>query len=112
MDYARLELLKLLGEHEPIRMSVAADYGDCDAIAAADFLVTYTCDVIPGAAGQDALTRFLSGGKRWLALHGTNSVLKYLKGQGWEAPRTAPISCTCWAVNSWRTRRSSPIASK
>lgn len=90
MDYARLELLKLLGEHEHIRVRVAEDYRDRSAIAAADFLVTYTCDVIPDAAQQESLRAFLSAGRRWLALHGTNSVLRFLKGRGWEAPRTAP----------------------
>jgi hypothetical protein len=90
MDYARLELLKLLGEHEHIRVRVAEDYRDGSAIAAANFLVTYTCDVIPDAAQQESLRAFLSAGGRWLALHGTNSVLRYLKGRGWDAPRTAP----------------------
>jgi type 1 glutamine amidotransferase len=90
MDYARLELLKLLGEHEHIRMRVAEDYRDGAAIAAADFLVTYTCDVIPKAAELAALRGFLSAGGRWLALHGTNSLLRYLKGRGWDAPRTEP----------------------
>jgi hypothetical protein len=69
---------------------VAEDYRDKDAIAAADFLVTYTCDVIPDDGQQGALRDFLSGGRRWLALHGTNSVLEYLKGRGWDAPRKAP----------------------
>jgi type 1 glutamine amidotransferase len=90
MDYARLELLKLLGEHEHIRVRVAEDYRDTSAIAAADFLVTYTCDVIPDAAQQESLRAFLSAGRRWLALHGTNSVLQFLKGRGWDAPRAAP----------------------
>jgi uncharacterized protein len=90
MDYARLELLKLLGEHEHIRVRVAEDYRDCGAIAAADFLITYTCDVIPKPAEQAALREFLSAGRRWLALHGTNSVLRFIKGRGWDAPRTEP----------------------
>ncbi len=90
MDYARLELLKLLGEEERIRVRVGEDYRDGPAIAAADFLVTYTCNVVPAPAEQDALKSFLAAGKRWFALHGTNSVLRYLKGRGWEAPRSAP----------------------
>jgi uncharacterized protein len=90
MDYARLELLKLLGEHEHIRVRVGEDYGNRSAIAAADFIVTYTCDVIPTPAEQAALREFLSAGRRWLALHGTNSVLQFLKGRGWDAPRTEP----------------------
>jgi type 1 glutamine amidotransferase len=87
MDYARLELLKLLAEHERVRVRVAEDYRDGEAIAQADFLVTYTCDVIPDAAHEAFLNGFLSRGGRWLALHGTNSVLKYVKGRGWDAPR-------------------------
>jgi type 1 glutamine amidotransferase len=90
MDYARLELLKLLGEDPCIRMQVAGDYRDGEAIESADFLMTYTCDLIPEEAQQDSIERFLSAGGRWIALHGTNSILKYLKGRGWEAPRTAP----------------------
>ena len=90
MDYARLELLKLLGEHDCIRMRVAEDYRDKKAIASADFLITYTCDVIPDLSEQQALRDFLSAGRRWLALHGTNSVLRFVKGQGWDAPRTSP----------------------
>jgi uncharacterized protein len=90
MDYARLELLKLLGEHEHIRVRVAEDYSNRSALAAADFLITYTCDVIPAPAEQAALREFLSAGRRWLALHGTNSVLRFLKGRGWDAPRTEP----------------------
>ena len=90
MDYARLELLKLLGEHERIRVRVGEDYRDREAIARADFLVTYTCDVLPEPAEREALDEFLAAGGRWLALHGTNSVLRFVKGRGWEAPRVAP----------------------
>lgn len=87
MDYARLELLKLLAEHERVRVRVAEDYSDGEAIVKADFLITYTCDVVPDASQEEFLTSFLSAGGRWLALHGTNSVLKYVKGRGWDAPR-------------------------
>lgn len=90
MDYARLELLKLLAEDERIRMRVGESYRDGAAIEAADFLVTYTCDVIPEEDEIPALERFLGAGRRWIALHGTNSILRFLKGRGWEAPRRAP----------------------
>jgi uncharacterized protein len=90
MDFARLELLKLLHEHERIRVRVADDYRDAEAIAASDVLITYTCDVIPADQEQAALERLLARGGRWLALHGTNSILRYTKGRGWEAPRIAP----------------------
>ena len=90
MDFARLELLKLLHEHENIRVRVAENYSDSAAIAAADFLISYTCDVIPPEEQQETLEQFVNGGKRWLALHGTNSILKFVKGKGWTAPRAAP----------------------
>jgi len=90
MDYARLEILKLCAADERIRMRVGEDYRDAAAIEAADFLISYTCDVIPQEAELAALERFLATGRRWIALHGTNSVLRFLKGRGWEAPRSAP----------------------
>ncbi|MDE2348487.1 MAG: ThuA domain-containing protein [Gammaproteobacteria bacterium] len=90
MDFARLELLKLFAEHERIRVRVGEDYRDRDAIAAADFLVTYTCNVVPKPEEVDALSRFLGAGRRWLALHGTNSLLRFVKGRGWDAPQESP----------------------
>ena len=47
MDFARVELLKLLGENAEIKTRVAEDYADTAAIAESDFLITYTCDVRP-----------------------------------------------------------------
>jgi type 1 glutamine amidotransferase len=86
IDFARCELLKLLGEREEIRTRVAEDYRDVGAIAEADFLVTYTCDV-PGTPDQQkALAEWVRGGGRWLALHGTNSVLEFTRA-GVRAPR-------------------------
>ena len=76
IDYARLELLKLLAEDEKIRVQVAADYHDIDAIAASDVLVTYTCNLVPTEREQVALRDFVKSGKRWFALHGTNAILK------------------------------------
>ena len=77
IDYARLQLLGLLGEHERIRTRMAEDYRDVAAITASDFLVTYTVDVVPDEATAQALREYVAGGKRWLALHGTNSILRY-----------------------------------
>ena len=91
MDYARVELLKLAGEEPRIRMQVGPDYRDGEAIAAADFLVTYTCNVIAQPAEEQALRRFLAAGKRWFALHGTNSILKFLADGRVDSPETAPI---------------------
>ena len=87
IDYARLQLLSLLGEQQRIRTRMAEDYRDVDAIEACDFLVTYTVDIVPDEATAQRLRDWVAGGKRWLALHGTNSILRYAKGRGWEAPR-------------------------
>ncbi len=91
MDYARLELLKHLGEHGKVRTQVAGDYRDTEAIAAADFLLTYTCDVRPSEDEQRVLRDFVTGGKRWFALHGTNSVLEAQTGAPFQTPRSHPV---------------------
>ena len=90
MDFVRLELLKLLAEHDHYRVTVCGDYSDERAIRDADALITYTCEVLPTESQQDALEDFLNAGKRWFALHGTNSRLRYVKGKGWTAPNDAP----------------------
>jgi type 1 glutamine amidotransferase len=89
-DFARLEILKLLHVHDRIRVRVAEDYSDIAAIAAADALVTYTCDVRPDEIQQQALSRFVAAGKRWLALHGTNSFIEWGADGKVSTPRTAP----------------------
>ncbi len=91
MDYARLELLKLLAEHPRVRTRVAGDYRDHEAISASDFLVTYTCDVRPSDSEQQALADFVRGGGRWLALHGTNSILEWTGKPPFETPRSHPL---------------------
>ncbi len=90
MDFARVELLKLLGEHDDVRTRVAEDYRDVDAISQADFLLSYTCDVRPDPEQQEVLSSFVAGGRRWLALHGTNAVLDLVDGPEFAAPRTCP----------------------
>jgi len=92
MDFARLELLKLLGEQERIRTRVTEDYRDLEGILAADLLVTYTVDVVPDEASAERLRDWVASGRRWLALHGTNSTLRWSKAhKAWEAPRSAPV---------------------
>ena len=90
IDFARLELLKLLAEDERVRVRVFEDYANLDAIRAADFLVTYTCDVIPSLAQQEALRAWVEAGGRWLALHGTNSILRFLSNGLVDSPAWAP----------------------
>jgi type 1 glutamine amidotransferase len=69
---------------------VAADYHDVDAIAASDFLITYTCNLVPTEEEQRALRDYVASGKRWFALHGTNSILEFLD-KGVNSPETAPL---------------------
>lgn len=74
-DYARLQLLTELGGRPQARTRVFESYDCLDALAAADLLITYTCDVRPDAAQQLALVEFVAGGGRWLALHGSNAAI-------------------------------------
>jgi len=92
-DFARLELLKLLAEQDRVKVRVFEDFSNIEAIVQADVLVTYTCDVVPNDEEQQALKRFLEAGKRWFALHGTNSILEWLSYNPPKigAPRTAPL---------------------
>jgi len=89
IDFARLELLKLLSEHENVRTTVASDYSDIEGINASDFLISYTCNLIPSEAEQAALKAYVESGKKWFALHGTNSILEFTDA-GVACPETAP----------------------
>lgn len=89
IDFARLEILKLLAEHPNIRTTVAMNYADTDRIAACKFLVTYTCDLMPTRQETAAIKAFLEGGGRWLALHGTNAILRFTEG-GVDCPDERP----------------------
>jgi len=91
IDFARLELLKLAAEDQRVRVRVFEDYENLAAIAAADMIVTYTCDVIPSLVAQEALKAWLEAGGRWYALHGTSSILRLLDTGLWDAPRWAPL---------------------
>ncbi len=91
IDFARLELLKLLAEDERVRVRVFEDFENIAAIEACDFLVTYTCDVVPSLPAQEALKAWLEKGGRWYALHGTSSILRLLADGLWDTPRWAPL---------------------
>jgi len=91
MDFARLELLKLLAEDPRVRTRVFEDYENIEAIRAADILISYTCDVTPSLTAQEALRDWIEAGGRWYALHGTNSVLRLMDDGIWDAPRWAPL---------------------
>lgn len=90
IDHARLEVLKLLAEDERVRTRMGENYSDLATIQDSDFLVTYTCDVMPSLAEQEALRAYVASGKRWYALHGTNSILRFLADGRVDSPRWAP----------------------
>jgi type 1 glutamine amidotransferase len=90
IDFARLELLKLLAEIPEIRTSVAMDFANLDRLREADLLITYTCDLMPNGGEVAGLTEFLERGGRWLALHGTNSILRFDAAGKVETPDEAP----------------------
>jgi len=90
INFARLELLKLLGEDKRIMVRVFEDYANLEAIRGADFLITYTCDVLPTPEQLDVLEAFLQRGGRWYALHGTNSILRFLESGKVDTPDLAP----------------------
>jgi hypothetical protein len=91
IDYARLELLKMLAADDRVRVRVFEDYANTAAIAEADFIITYTCDVIPPLDAQEVLRAFLDRGGRWYALHGTNSILRWVADGRVDSPRWAPL---------------------
>ena len=90
IDFARLEILKILAEDDRVRVRVFEDYANLDALATADVLITYTCDVIPRLDEQEALRAWVEAGGRWYALHGTNSILRFLSNGLVDSPRWAP----------------------
>lgn len=90
IDFARLELLKLLAEDERCRVSVHGDYERLETLESGTALITYTCDVSPGAAALASIRRWLQGGGRWFALHGTNSILEFTSDGRVAAPDRAP----------------------
>lgn len=90
IDFARIELLKLLAEDQRVRVRVFEDYANVDAISSAHFLVSYTCDVTPRLEEQELLRSFVERGGRWFALHGTNSILRFLKSGEVDSPDWAP----------------------
>lgn len=75
LDFARRELLALLGAHDAVRCTVREDFSDVDAIARADAVIAYTCDVRPTVEHSAALRSHVAAGGRLLALHATNSAL-------------------------------------
>lgn len=73
MDYARLRLLQLLQEHPHVRSTVANDFTDVAKwLPDTQLLMTYVAGPYLNDEQNEALRRWLEGGGRWLALHGTS----------------------------------------
>lgn len=75
VDFARRELLALVGAHDAARTTVHSDFSDVDRLAAADAVIAYTCDVRPSAGEAETLRSMVANGGRLLALHATNSAI-------------------------------------
>jgi len=69
---------------------VAMDYSNLARLADCSLLVTYTCDVMPTEAEAAAIRAWLEAGGRWLALHGTNAILRFLDSGLVDAPDERP----------------------
>ncbi len=87
MDHPRLELLKLLAEQPRIKTRIGEDYSDIDTICDSDFIVSYTVDVNPTAEQTQRLCGAMTAGKKWFALHGTNSILAFMEDGRVSSPR-------------------------
>ena len=96
-----------------MRVRVFEDYSNLAAIKAADFLVTYTCDVTPEPAmSRRRCAPIVARGGRWYALHGTNSILRFLaRRQGRQSALGAAFHGDPGLACSSPTRRSRPTAS-
>ncbi|MEL7045043.1 MAG: ThuA domain-containing protein [Pseudomonadota bacterium] len=90
IDFARLELLKLLAEDERIRVRVFEDFENRRAIDEADVIISYTCNLVPSPEAQKQLKAFVSNGGRYFALHGTNAVLTFLEDGRVDVPDAMP----------------------
>lgn len=90
IDYARRELLGLVGEHDHVRVIVESTFENTALLDDVPVLISYTCDVRPSEPAQHAIRRWVENGGRWVALHGTNAALDLPRPNGVEAPRCFP----------------------
>ncbi len=89
IDFVRHELLGLLLQRPNLRTRVFEDFTDIDNICAADHLLSYTCNRVPSPQSVPKLETVLRAGGRWLALHGTNSLLALNDNRRWHTPKGA-----------------------
>ncbi|MEM1143353.1 MAG: ThuA domain-containing protein, partial [Pseudomonadota bacterium] len=91
IDFARLEILKLLAEDERIRVRVFEDFENRVALGNADVLISYTCNLMPSLKAQQRLRDFVRRGGQFFALHGSNSVLEFLDDGRVATPDSMPV---------------------
>ncbi|MEM8491103.1 MAG: ThuA domain-containing protein [Pseudomonadota bacterium] len=91
IDFARLEILKLLAEDERIRVRVFEDFENLVALENADVLMSYTCNLMPSLEAQQRLRDFVRRGGQFFALHGSNSVLEFLDDGRVATPDSMPV---------------------
>ena len=73
MDYARLRLLQLLNERDDVVATVANDFTDvANWLDGTSLLMTYVAGPFPDEPSLAVINRWLEGGGRWFALHGTS----------------------------------------
>jgi hypothetical protein len=69
---------------------VAADYSGLERLDACRFLITYTCDLMPTPEQAAQIKAWLDKGGKWMALHGTNSILVFTADGLVDAPDDRP----------------------
>lgn len=83
MDYARRQLLGILGEHSHVLTSSAGDFDDLGKwLPGSQFLVTYVAGPYLDAERNALVADWLARGGRWLALHGTSGGRAVRVGDG------------------------------
>ncbi|SIN65612.1 hypothetical protein SAMN02745824_1526 [Parasphingorhabdus marina DSM 22363] len=89
-DFARLELLKILGEDERVRTKVSSSWEEFEG-EFNSLLISYTCNIVPSDRTAEQLKEFIEGGGRWIALHATNSLLEWTEDGVVCAPANGPF---------------------
>lgn len=92
-DYVGSELVTELERRTSRDILLLDSYPeDAESLTGVEFLVTYTCNVVPTTGGLSLLLDFLLSGRRWLALHATNAMLEPPASEGgrWRTSNSAP----------------------
>lgn len=91
MDYARLRILELLDAYEDVHATVANDYGDVEKwLTDRHLLVSYCLGPYLNFEENEFVRKWLRGGGRWLALHGSSvgKRVRLLGQDGWGSEST------------------------